>query len=178
MKLYFITSNPGKLAEIQAIIPDVERIDIDLPEIQDIDARKIIEAKLHEATKHHSGPYIVEDTSVCIDSLNGLPGPLIKWFLKTVGLEGIHKMTQAFGGTAAYAQTTIGYMSQAGEIKFFEGRVDGQIVAPRGELGFGWDAMFQPNGHDKTFGEMTRPEKNALSMRKLAAEKLREHLAS
>ena len=50
--IYFITGNAGKLAEAQAIIPEIEGLAVDLPEIQDIDPEAIIKAKLLEAQKH------------------------------------------------------------------------------------------------------------------------------
>ena len=60
--LYFITGNKNKVAEAKAILGTVEQLDIDLPEIQELDARKIIKAKLLEALAHRSGEFIVEDT--------------------------------------------------------------------------------------------------------------------
>jgi inosine triphosphate pyrophosphatase len=174
-RLYFITGNKGKLAEIQSILGNVEGLDIDLPEIQELDAHKIIQAKLEEAQKHQSGEFIVEDTSLYFECLNGLPGPLIKWFMKTVGNEGLYKISETFGNFNAEAKTIIGYSDSDGKIEFFEGSIKGEIVFPRGE-GFGWDPVFQPEGYSKTFGELTSEEKNAISMRKVAAEKLREYI--
>lgn len=178
MALYFLTGNKGKLEELQAILGEVEQLDIDLPEIQEIDPHAIIKAKLEAARAHHKGNFIVEDTSLYLDALNGLPGPLIKWFMKTVGIDGLYTMAAAFGNFGAEAKTLIGYCSEEGEIEFFEGAIRGSIVRPRGECGFGWDPIFQPEGKDKTFGELPREEKNQFSMRKLAAEKLRAHLSN
>ncbi len=60
-----------------------------------------------------------------------------------------------------------------GQCELFEGRVDGMLVwPPRGANGFGYDAMFQPIGYDKTFGEMDPAEKHALSHRAEAFNKL------
>lgn len=70
--------------------------------------------------------------------MNGLPGPLIKWFLKTIGNQGLFKIAEAFKNYQAEAKTIVGYASTQGEIKYFEGVVKGTIVSPRGE-GFGWD---------------------------------------
>ena len=78
MSLHFITGNKGKLLEVQSILGDVTALDIDLAEIQSLDAHEIIKAKLDEARKHHNGQFIVEDTSLYFEALNGLPGPLIK----------------------------------------------------------------------------------------------------
>jgi inosine triphosphate pyrophosphatase len=175
MTLYFITGNRGKLAEVQSILENVEALDIDLPEIQSLDAQEIIKAKLEEAQKHYTGEFIVEDTSLYFDNLNGLPGPLIKWFLATIGNAGLWQIAQSFGDTQAEAKTMIGYSNAQQEISFFEGTIRGAIVNPRGE-GFGWDPIFMPEGHERTFGEMTLAEKNVLSMRKMAVEKLKKHL--
>ncbi len=177
MSLYFITGNKNKLAEIQAIIPDIEQLEIDLPEIQDIDPHEIIRAKLQEALKHHSGPFIVEDTSLVIKSMNGLPGPFIKWFLQALGIDGIWKTASAFGNADAQVMALLGYAKSIDDIQFFEGVVEGEIVKPRGEARFGWDPIFQPKGFDKTFAEMTPEEKNEISHRRMAANKLKEFLS-
>src|SRR3989344_6958047 len=89
MSIYFITGNKGKLAEVQSILGNVEGLDIDLPEVQSLDAHEIIKAKLEEAKKHQTGEFIVEDTSLYFEALKGLPGPLIKWFMKTIGNDGL-----------------------------------------------------------------------------------------
>ncbi len=175
MTIYFITGNKGKLEEAKSILNDIEGLDIDLPEIQDLDAHKVIQAKLIEALKTQTGEFIIEDVSLYCEALNGLPGPLIKWFLKTVGNEGIYKMVSAFGNSSVEAKAIIGYADGKGGTQYFEGVVKGSIVASRGE-GFGWDPIFQPEGYDKTFGEMTAEEKNKISMRKIALEKLKQHL--
>lgn len=176
MALYFLTGSRDKVAEMRAILGDVEQLDIDLPEVQEIDAHKIIEAKLVEAQKHHQGALIVEDTSLYLDALGGLPGPLIKWFMKTVGNEGLFKMVQAFDNYGAEAKTIMGYADGTGGLEFFEGTVYGTIVEPRGAKGFGWDPIFEPRGTGKTFAELSAEEKNTYSMRRLAAEKLKEFL--
>jgi inosine triphosphate pyrophosphatase len=177
MTLYFITSNKGKLAEAQTILGDVEALNIDLPEIQDLDAHKIIRTKLEEALRYRVGPFIVEDTSLYFDALNGLPGPLIKWFMESIGNEGLYKMADTFGNFSAEAKTIVGYSDVQAHTSFFEGSIKGTIVSPRGK-GFGWDPIFQPEGYSKTFGELDVKEKNLFSMRKIALEKLREYLSS
>ena len=161
---------------MQSIIPEIEQMEIDLTEIQDIDPHEIIKAKLQEAIKHHPGPFIVEDTSLVVSSMNGLPGPFIKWFLHSVGIDGIWRMASAFGSTEAQAKALVGYAKDIENIEFFEGIIEGKIVEPRGDARFGWDPIFQPEGHDKTFAEMSPEEKNSISHRKQAATKLKEFL--
>jgi non-canonical purine NTP pyrophosphatase (RdgB/HAM1 family) len=60
---------------------------------------------------------------------------------------------------------------------FFEGKVKGTVVSPRGANGFGWDVIFVPEGYDKTFGEMSFEEKNRISHRRLVVDKLSAFLA-
>lgn len=174
--LYFITGNDHKFEEIHSVLDGkVEQLKIDLPEIQDFDAHNIIRAKLKEALKHHDGDFIVEDTSLYLEGLNGLPGPLIKWFIERLGRQGIANLAEKQGNTRAIAKTIIGY-AHADQIHFFEGVLPGTIVSPRGESGFGWDPIFQPDGHPQTFAEMGQDKKNTLSMRKQAAQQLKSFL--
>lgn len=173
MTLYFITGNKKKFKEVKDILGDVEQLEMDLPEIQELDPKEIIEKKLGEARKKHKGEFIVEDTSFYLDCLNGLPGPLIKWFLESIGTRGLYKIADSFDNYRAEARTIVGYSSD--NIKFFEGSVKGKVVYPRGGE-FGWDPIFQPQGCEKTFGEMSGKEKNEISMRRKAMNKLKKFL--
>jgi len=177
MALYFITGSKNKFAEVKAVLPQVEQMEMDLPEIQELDAHKIIQAKLSEALKHHTGAFMAEDTSLYYDGMNGLPGPLNKWFIHAIGDKGLYKLAQTFG-TAARAKTIIGYVDERGTINFFEGETRGTIVEPKTESKFGWDAIFLPEGSTKTYNEMTQEEKNAISHRGKALARLKAHLAA
>lgn len=174
--VYFITGNKNKFDEVKKILVDVEQLNIDLPEIQEIDARKVIEAKLHEAFNHLEGEFIVEDTSLYLDCLNDLPGPLIKWFLKSIGNDGLTNLTEKLGNKKATARTIIGYAKKRNEINFFEGTLNGQIVKASSVSSFGWDPIFLPDGQNKTFADMSREEKNKISMRSVATNKLNDFL--
>ena len=96
--------------------------------------------------------------------------------MKTIGNEGLYKIAQAFGSSNAEAKCIVGYSDTNKNISFYEGNIKGTIVAPRGSEGFGWDPIFQPEGHSKTFAELSPEEKNSFSMRKIAFEKLKEQL--
>ncbi|MCA9397311.1 non-canonical purine NTP pyrophosphatase [candidate division WWE3 bacterium] len=178
MSLYFITGNQDKFQEAQSIIPSLEQLDIDLPEIQSLDPYEIIKAKLESAKQEQDGEFVIEDTSLYFDGLNGLPGPFIKWFYKTVGNEGMYQMCEAFDNFAARADVLLGYTDTSGTVNYFVGSIKGTIVAPRGESGFGWDPIFLPEGSDKTFAEIKQEEKNVFSMRRIAFEKMAEYLNS
>lgn len=172
-KIYFVTGNKNKFEEASSIIPSLIQKDIDLPEIQSLDVREVIKYKLEVVFKE-IGPCIVEDQSLLFEGLNGLPGPLIKWFLKSIGNEGLVNFSKL--GTGQAQVIALLGLYDGKEMSYFEGTQKGTIVAPRGENGFGWDPIFQPDGSDKTFGEITSEEKNAISFRKIAFEKLKEYL--
>jgi non-canonical purine NTP pyrophosphatase (RdgB/HAM1 family) len=118
---------------------------------------------------------LVEDTSLYLDCLNGLPGPLIKWFLHGLGNEGLYNVCDRMGDFGCEAKTIIGY-SDGVDFKFFEGSVRGKIVSPKGDSKFGWEPIFLPEGQDKRYSEMSFGEKNRISMRRIALDKLKEHL--
>lgn len=177
MTLYFITGNKDKFVEARSVLPEIEQLDVEIPEIQDIDAKKIIKEKLLAAFLQKSGEFVVEDTSLYLDCLNGLPGPLIKWFMKTIGNDGLSKIATLFGNDRAQAKSIIGYAKSKDEVSFFEGIISGRIVDARGNLGWGWDPVFLPDGCEKTFGEMNSAEKNQLSMRRIVFDQLKDFLS-
>lgn len=177
MELYFITGNKNKFEEARVILgEDLKQLDIDLPEIQDIDPREIIREKLQEALKHHDGPLVVEDVSFEMDALNGFPGPLVKWMIDAMGVEGLYKIANKMDNLTAYPIATIGYAKNKDETYFFEGRVRGKLVPELGTAGFAFDKIFIPDGHTKRFSEMTSEEKNKISHRRLALDKLKKFL--
>lgn len=172
----FITGNVNKFAEVKAVLADLEQLDIDLPEIQSLDPQEIVEFKLKTALEHVPGNIIIEDTSLFIEGLHGLPGPLIKWFMKAMGREGLARTVLATGNDRAEAKTIIGYADSNGQTFYFEGVIAGRIVMPVGETTFGWDPIFMPDGSEVTFAEMGIDQKNEISMRRQAAQKLADFL--
>lgn len=179
-QLLVITGNKNKFAEITHFLSDIPYelacCDIELEEIQDLDPKKVIEHKAQEALKAGYRNFILEDTSLFINGLNRLPGTLIKWFLQELKVEGIFKLAQAMGNTEAYAQTIFAYVVDEKTIYYFEGIMRGHMVSPKGDLGFGWSVIFQPQGSSQTYGEMTMGEKQKYSQRAQALEKLRDFL--
>jgi non-canonical purine NTP pyrophosphatase (RdgB/HAM1 family) len=179
-ELHFITNNDNKFNEVQNIIPEIKQLKIELDEIQEVDARKIIKHKLLEAKLKYKGKgaFIVEDTSLYLECLNGLPGPLIKWFSQTIGTQGLYDLTSKLENNKAEARTLIGYYSR-NKIRYFQGIVKGKIVSPR-KSNFGkdaiLDAIFMPEGYNEVMGEMSLEDKNEISMRSFAVRKLKEYL--
>jgi inosine triphosphate pyrophosphatase len=124
--------------------------------------------KARIAAKEVGGPVLVEDTSLHFNALNGLPGPYIKWFLKKIGHSGLNNLIAAYTDKTAYAQCTFGFMEspESKVVKVFVGKTQGTIVHARGPKTFGWDPVFEPKeGHGKTYAEMSKADKNAISHR-------------
>jgi non-canonical purine NTP pyrophosphatase (RdgB/HAM1 family) len=72
------------------------------------------------------------------------------------------------------AKASIGYINRKGQMDFFEGSVEGQLVKPSGSGGFGWDVIFQPEGFEQTYADMRPYEKNRISHRFKALENFRK----
>merc|ERR1711935_216874 len=177
-KIMFLTGNPGKIKEFRAILEskfEIEQLDLDLPEYQGT-PMEVATEKIKLAYSQVKKPLITEDSSLCFNAYGGLPGVYIKWFSKAVGNEGLVKMLKPFDDHSGYAQCIFSYMDETTpEPISFIGRTDGTIVDPRGTDGFGWDPIFLPDGHEKTFGEMNFDQKNSCSHRNRALQKLKEH---
>ena len=173
-ELFFITGNVNKFHEIQSFIPTLKQLDMDLPEIQSLDVKEIVRRKFEYAREYRDAQFIVEDTSLHLKCLHGLPGPFIKWFLQAIGDEGLFQIAKKLGNTKATARTIIGYSAGNRNILFFEGTSEGHLCAPKGTNGFGWDRIFLPDGETKTFAEMDDAEKQLISMRTVALEKLKD----
>ena len=104
-----------------------------------------------------------------------MPGPLIKWFLKGLGLEGMVDIAQKMKQSGALVETILGYPKASDEIHYFTGSLRGNIVPPRGRA-FGFDPIFEVENTSKTFAEMNKEEKNAISHRYQAFSKLKDFL--
>jgi len=105
-----------------------------------------------------------------------LPGTLIKWFLEELDVDGLAKLAQRLEHQQAAASVMYAYYD--GEtIRYFENTVHGRIAPePRGSYGFGWNAIFIPDGTEKTYAEMPDEELKPFSHRVAAIEKLRVFL--
>ena len=175
MTLYFITGNKNKFKEAKKIIPKIKQIDLDLPEIQELNPKIIIKEKLKAAVKQHKGEFFCEDTSLYFKALNNFPGPLIKWMMDSLDNKGIYELIKNYKNQKVTAQTMIGY-TDGKKFRFFSGKIDGTVTKPKGKKTFGWDNIFMPKGYNKPFSEFTLKEKNKISMRKLALEKLKDFI--
>lgn len=170
----FITGNANKLREVKHILEPAITVDsqsVDLPELQGTVEEVTLE-KCRVAAQQVGGPVLVEDTCLCFDALGGLPGPYIKWFMKSIGHEGLNNLLVAYEDKSAKAVCTFGFSKGPGhEPILFQGITEGKVVPARGPANFGWDPIFEHQG--QTYAEMDPVEKNKISHRYKALEKLR-----
>ncbi|MCX6738758.1 MAG: non-canonical purine NTP pyrophosphatase [Candidatus Parcubacteria bacterium] len=176
-ELVFITGNPGKAKYLADYfhLPVVHK-KLDLPEIQSLTLREVVEDKARRAFKEVGVPVLIEDVSVVFTAMQGLPGPLIKWFDTTLGNEGMCRLLDSSDDRGAITEVQFAYCDGE-DVHIFSGKVNGSIAKePKGNRGFGWDKIFIPDGYDKTRGEMEEEEWHDSGMRKIALEKLRTFL--
>lgn len=152
----FITGNQHKADYLSRTLGiKISHHKLDLDEIQSADPRVVLEHKVRQAYDILHHPVLVEDTSLSFNALDGLPGPFVKFFVEARdGLASMCRLLDGFSDRSAYASAIYGYYD-GHELRVFEGRLNGNIANhPRGEGGYGWDRIFEPEG----YGGLTRAE--------------------
>lgn len=173
------THNAGKIKEIAARLAPhgvsvTSAAEAGLPEPDETGDSFAANAALKaEAAANASGtPALADDSGLSVAALGGQPGiHSARWagpgedFFSAMNR--VHDGILQTGGPADAAFVCVLALAEPGrETRFWEGRVEGKIVwPPRGEGGFGYDPVFVPEGHDRTFAQMTLDEKQALSHR-------------
>ncbi len=180
MKAVFVTSNENKLREAAKILGvDLDRADLEVPEIQSLDFGEVAAAKAraaHEALGAPSYPVIVDDSGLAIRAWGGFPGALTKWLMKSVGNAGLLKMLATEEDRSALAVCVVAVAESSGSVQVFRGVVRGEVSRePRGESGFGFDPIFIREGETRTYAEMGE-EKSADSHRARALRAARHGL--
>lgn len=179
-KVVIATHNQGKLREMRELMAPygielVSAGELGLPEPEE-DGHMFAEnaaIKAVAAAKASGLPALADDSGVCIDALDGAPGLFsANWAGPgkdfTPALARVQAELAKRGATTpeqrkAHFVSALVIAWPDGHQELFEGRVFGTIVdAPRGLSGFGYDPIFQPAGHAKTFGEMTAEEKHGI----------------
>ncbi len=182
-KLVFATHNQGKLREIDELIAPfgltvMSAGSLGLPEPEEtgltFEANAILKAVAAATASGH--PALADDSGLAVDALGGEPGIYsARWAgpAKDFGhaMQTIEDRLQALGARTPEQRTArfVAALCLAfpdGHTTTFHGEVEGHLVwPPRGPNGFGYDPMFVPLRHERTFGEMEGHEKRALSHR-------------
>jgi XTP/dITP diphosphohydrolase len=177
--LRFVTTNAGKVreaAEYLAGLRGVEQLDYDYTEVQSDDLATIAAEGAAEAYEAGEGddPVIVDDAGLFVRGLDGFPGPYSAYVEDTLGVERVWQLAESLEDRRAAFRCVVAY-TDGETTETFEGAVQGRMVAPRGDGGFGYDPIFEHDG--TTFAEMSTDRKNALSHRGRALAKLADWLA-
>ncbi|SHG34935.1 RdgB/HAM1 family non-canonical purine NTP pyrophosphatase [Bradyrhizobium erythrophlei] len=179
-KLVVATHNPGKLAEMRELLAPhgIEAIsagELGLGEPDETGDTFLVNARIKAVAAAEAAqlPAFADDSGLVVDTLDGAPGILsARWAgpAKDFGaaMSRIERLLQERGAKEP-AQRKAHFVSALcvawpdGHLEEVEARADGTLVwPPRGTAGFGYDPMFLPDGHGRTFGEMTSIEKHGL----------------
>lgn len=187
-KLVIATANKHKLIEIQNIFKNSAKEILPMPaDIGEIieDGNSFIENSLIKARavyNHTKLPSLADDSGICINALNGEPGIYsARYGGENLGYKEkmqmiLDKLKNKNDRTAYFITSAVCVLDDNYYIAL-EGRVDGVIVeSPKGFDGFGYDPIFKPNGYDITYAEMTLEQKNSMSHRSIAMNKMKEIL--
>jgi XTP/dITP diphosphohydrolase len=179
-RLVIATHNPGKLREMRELlapygIDAISAGDMGLSEPEETGTTFRVNARIKaEAAAQAAGlPAFADDSGLAVDALDGAPGiHSARWagpdknFRRA--METIEEKLRP-RGAATPEQRKAHFVSALcvawpdGHVEEFEARIDGTLVwPPRGDKGFGYDPMFLPDGHARTFGEMASEEKHSL----------------
>lgn len=177
-QIVIATHNAGKLVEMRDLlapygIRTLSAAELGLPEPEETGATFAANAllKARAAAQLSHRPAFADDSGLCIEVLHGEPGIHSARYAHDAGgfdramqkLEEALTAGQVKPPFKAHFGCALALAFPDGEAKIFEGQVFGELVfPPRGHLGFGYDPIFRPEGHERTFGEMTREEKHSI----------------
>lgn len=178
MALIFSTGNRHKFKEASELAArhgiELEQRGVPYTEIQADELEKISSPGALHACIMLGSPCFVEDAGLFVRALRGFPGPYSKYVFRTLGNEGMLKLMRNESDRAAEFRSVVAYCRPGGKPRLFSEKVEGVITfEARGKSGFGFDPIFIPSkGDDRTFAEMSTSEKNEISHRGRAVEKL------
>ncbi|MBR0958569.1 RdgB/HAM1 family non-canonical purine NTP pyrophosphatase [Bradyrhizobium japonicum] len=179
-RLVVATHNPGKLAEMKELLApygieavSAGELGLDEPDETGNDFRSNAAIKAIAAAKATKLPSFADDSGIVVDALDGAPGIYsARWAGPTkdfnAAMAQIERLLQERGATSAdrrraHFVSALCVAWPDAHLEQVEARVDGTLVwPPRGTAGFGYDPMFLPDGHSRTFGEMESIEKHGL----------------
>ncbi len=164
-----MTTNRHKIKELTPLFArynvEFETTSLEKLEIRSDSVEEIARVAALDAIEKIGRPVVVDDTGLFIDALNGFPRSYPAFVLETIGRAGILRLMEGVQNRSAYFITAVGY-SDGRNTHTFVGQMFGSIaLEERGTGGFGYDPIFIPDGHDRTYAELTLEEKVAISHR-------------
>ncbi|UCH79244.1 MAG: RdgB/HAM1 family non-canonical purine NTP pyrophosphatase [Candidatus Coatesbacteria bacterium] len=193
MRVILASRNDGKLAEISVLLGEeaevvglAEHPTLELPPEEAETFQENALAKARVVAQAVGEPALADDSGLEVEALGGAPGVRSSRYAgpacdpRANNAKLLREMAAyGAGGRGARFVCAAALVAPDGREWVTRGEVPGQIaLAPRGRRGFGYDPLFVPAGHDRTFAEMTAAEKNALSHRRRAFDALKKYLAA
>lgn len=187
MKIVFATHNKNKLEEVKKMLPNVELLSLtdikcfeEIPETSDtLKGNSILKA--NHVTEKYGFFCFADDTGLEVSILNGAPGVYSARYAgeennSEANMEKLLNNLVDKSDRNAHFKTVI-TLNIDGKQYFFDGVCKGQILKEKkGAKGFGYDPIFQPDGYQESFAEMSMEEKGKISHRGLAVQKLIDFL--
>ena len=177
-RLVIATHNAGKLREFEELLRPFDlsllgaaALGLEEPEETGSTFRGNAILKAQAAARASGLVALADDSGLCVDALDGAPGVYsARWAgaPKDFGaaMARVERELEAHAAPPPWRAAFVSVLALAwpdGAVETFEGRVDGSLVfPPRGTAGFGYDPIFRPDGHDRTFGEMSSHEKHGI----------------
>ena len=191
MKICFASHNVHKIMELNQLLGGIHEViglsDLGLQE-EIPETGTTFEENSRIKAQHvfdlYRIPVFADDSGLCVKALDGAPGVYSARYAGTEkdDQKNMDLLLQNLGQQeerSAYFATVITYLDHQGQELQFYGQVNGQILRERtGTGGFGYDPIFRPDGYDISFAEMAATEKNKISHRALAVQKLITHLSN
>ena len=175
----FITGNENKAKYVQKWIEwPLEHQKLNLQEIQSLELSEVVEDKVRRAYETIRSPVLVEDVSLVFAAYHyRLPGPFIKWYLEVFSPAELCGLLDKSNTRQAKAEVEFAYFDGSNLLIARGERLGVIVERPQGKSVFGFNPIFQPEGWDKTWGEMDLEEEEQCSMRRPALAELRQKLA-
>ena len=184
------SGNPYKIEELGQLLAELGielKSTLDYPNAEEVvEDRPDLEGnalkKANYWYKRTGLPALADDTGLEVDALDGAPGVRSARYAgeKATDRENVKKLLNSLEGQdnrSAQFRTVVAYVTSDENEHLFEGICRGEITTEkRGEKGFGYDPVFEPEGYDQTFAELSSEEKNRISHRGLAIQKLLRYL--
>ena len=182
-ELTIVTTNKGKIGEFVQSLDKTNffpvQNSIDYPEIQASTLEEVVDFGLDWLKDKVEPPFVIDDAGAFIDSLEDFPGVYSRYIYDTIGVEGVLKQMNDIEDRKATFRCVLGLVLADGSKHKFVGECTGRIIGEmRGSGGFGYDPIFIPGGYEKTFAELSLEEKNSISHRGRAMEKLVDFLSN
>ena len=189
-EIVFASHNEGKIKEIKKLLAPYgikvkSALDMNLPDVEETGKTFEENSLLKSRTiaKLVNMPCLADDSGLCVDALNGAPGVYSARYVPNRDFDkGMEKLLAEMEKSPnksrnAHFSCVISLAWPDGQYKVFAGQVDGKIAFHKmGAGGFGYDPLFVPEGFTSSFAQMSQEEKNKISHRGRAVEKLKDFL--